>query len=105
MKETEPTHPEAHSFEVVKNIFENHFDGSFEGVKREDIPEKALTHFEGHSSLYISPNDYKEGNFTEYYFVRRKDGLVTYIASQIKVYKGTAMGKNVREINVYFYDM
>jgi hypothetical protein len=37
--------------------------------------------------------------------VRRKDGLVTYIASQIKVYKDTAVGKSVREINVYFYDM
>lgn len=105
MEEKAPTQENQPPVEIVKNIFETNFDGSFEEIKRKDVPEKALKHFEGHSSLFIHPDDYKENNFSSYYRIERKDGIVTYVASQIKVYKDSAVGKLHREVNVYFYDM
>ncbi|TSC64423.1 MAG: hypothetical protein G01um101491_292 [Parcubacteria group bacterium Gr01-1014_91] len=90
-----------------EDIFANLFKtGGIREIGRNDIPETVRNHFEGMSSRFISPSDYRKENFNSYYVIEHTDipDLKTYVAEQDKYYGNIGEQKGL-ERNVYFYDM
>lgn len=52
-------------------------------IRRKDIPEDAMKHFEWASERFILPEEYKEWNFEKYRYIQH-DGYKTYVATQDK---------------------
>lgn len=67
----------------------------------EQIPEEAVKLFESYGRKYISPEEYKAGNFEKLYTIGHDNGDITYVAEQTKI-----LGKEnyEQEKNAYFFE-
>jgi hypothetical protein len=80
--------------EVVLSVFKKYFpDAEICEVGLADIPKKVLEYFEFKSSQFLDPDKYKKNNFENFFVVRHRDGLLTYVAQQTKDYNDNDVEK------------
>lgn len=88
-------------------IFESLYsNGSIREIARKDLPQNVIEDFEGWSSRFISPESYKEDNFTHYFLIQHNHipDFKTYVGEQDKIYDHLDENEKL-EKNVYFIDM
>ncbi|MFA7298272.1 MAG: hypothetical protein WC010_01370 [Candidatus Absconditabacterales bacterium] len=86
-----------------KSLFDTLTDGEEQiiEIKREDIPKEVIVLFEGYSRLYILPEEYKEGNFEQYGYIKHTTptSFITYFALQEKT-----IDKKYKEKQIYLFE-
>lgn len=101
------------NFEFKKNkdeireeaIFQEFFPtGKIEKVSAEEIIPDAMEFFEINSTKYIYEEDYKPGNFEEFYIIKHDNGDLTYVAEQQKKYPDDGDEVDDYEKDTYFFE-
>lgn len=70
----------------VREKFRDLFGAEMVEIAYEDLPENVKNHFEGQSSKFILPEEYKVGNFNKLFKFSHQNGDETYIGQQDKTY-------------------
>lgn len=86
----------------IKKLMDFFPAGSVEEISRSNLPTEILKHFEKNSEKFISPEDYKPGNFQTLFTLTRSPDTKTYGAIQLKNFD-TDQGEDVDE-SVYLMD-
>ena len=71
---------------VISDVFQSHYDGLIAPIAFDVMPASTISIFEGYSRRFILPKQYRERNFEESLIVTHKNGDITYMAAQTKIF-------------------
>lgn len=89
-------------FGKIRPVFDRFFNaGKIEQILITEIPKLAIDLFEGYSRRFISPKDYRQGDFQQLFCINHHLGGQIFVAEQIKQYPDGGMDDELYLCELY----